>query len=90
MLIVAPQPLDDAAESSGAPPAALLGPRLGILHNGKPNTELTLTCIAELLEQSSDISIVDRDQFVARGPVPEEVIDHLANNCDWVLVGSAD
>ena len=90
MLIVAPQPQDDAAEEAGVPHAVRLGSRLGILHNGKPNTELTLTHTADLLEQSSEISIVDRDQFVARGPVPEEVIDHLASNCDWVLVGSAD
>ncbi|MDH4144046.1 MAG: hypothetical protein OEY23_02640 [Acidimicrobiia bacterium] len=70
--------------------ARLANSRVGVLENGKQHAELLLTTIAELLGPDHGVELVTVAHKSVAAPADPSVIDHLVNNADWVLVGSAD
>ena len=69
--------------------ASLRGLRVGILDNSKPNADVLLGRVAELLVERTGAGPVAvwRKPGASR---PAEVIDELAASCDVALTGSAD
>jgi hypothetical protein len=70
--------------------AGILGKKMGILQNDKPNAELAMRDVARHLKEEVGVDCVDDDRFIAAEPVSEAVVSRLARTCDWVLVGSCD
>lgn len=74
----------------------LEGKRVGLLWNGKPNGDLFLNRVAELLEKNyQNIEIIkfwevnpERTAMVAK--YSDEVLDQIANSVDIVIASSAD
>jgi hypothetical protein len=72
-------------------PARLGGLRLGVLDNGKPNSDRFLTLLAERLVRVADIDLTQRHRKPSIGRLaPAEIIDELAAACDIVVTGVGD
>lgn len=81
-----------AATFTRAPrPASLDGARLGVLDNGKPNSDRFLTMLSGLLVGSTGIATVDTVRKPAIGRLaPPEQHDRLVASVDVVVTGVGD
>ena len=72
------------------------GKRVGLLWNGKPNGDVFLNRIAELLEKNyKNIEIikfweVDREGTAFSNKYSDELLDRIADSADIVIASSAD
>ena len=72
-----------------ARPASLRGRRIGVLDNSKPNADVLLGRLAELLvERHGAASVVKWKKPGASRPAT--MIDEIARSADLVLTGSGD
>ena len=85
---VAPLPADGVIADR---PVSLDGARLGLLANGKLNSEEMLTAVHDVLADRFEFgSVVERNKLNASRPCPEEIIDELIDQCDVVITSSGD
>ena len=85
---VAPLPADGVIADR---PATLDGARLGLLANGKLNSEEMLTALHDVLaDRFAFASVVERNKMNASRPCPEEIIDEMVDLCDVVITSSGD
>ncbi len=69
----------------------LKGKVVGFIDNSKPNFNLLVDDIAELLTVRYGVkTIVRRGKRGASMPAASQVIDELADQCDLVVTGSGD
>lgn len=74
-----------------ARPETLDGMVLGLLANGKPNSEEMLELVHEVLADRYDFKdVVSRNKGTASRPCPVEIIDELIEQCDVVITSSGD
>ena len=72
-------------------PSNLKGKTIGLLANGKENSEELLTCIAEVLADHFEFaSIVERNKGNASRPCPEDLVQEMAAECDVVITSNGD
>ncbi len=81
------------------PVSALMSPRqgtlentvVGLLANGKPNSENLLRMIVETLSDKFNFDgVVERNKGNASRPCPEGILAELAKQCDVVITASGD
>ena len=85
---VAPLPVDGAIADR---PTSLDSVRLGLLANGKLNSEEMLTALHDVLADRFEFgSVVERNKHNASRPCPEEIINELVEQCDVVITSSGD
>lgn len=92
MTILEPTNAVSARAATLAPrPARLGGLRLGILDNGKPNSDRFLALLAERLAQVAGVEPAQRHRKPSIGRLaPAETIDELAAACQLVVTGVGD
>ncbi len=72
-------------------PATLDGKVVGLLANGKLNSEEILALTQEVLADRYDFkAVVARNKRNASRPCPDEIIDELVEQCDVVITSSGD
>ena len=72
-------------------PQSLDGLVVGLLSNNKPNSELLLRDVAELVRQEFDVKdVVEANKGSHRIPAPAEMIADLAERCDVVITATAE
>lgn len=72
-------------------PETLDGKVIGLLANGKLNSEEILALTQEVLADRYDFKgVVARNKRNASRPCPEEIIDELVEQCDVVITSSGD
>ena len=83
---------DTAATSPGAARlASLEGLTIGLLDNGKPNSDKVLKKVAEMLAaQHPGLTIHYYRKPGAYRPAPDSLLDKVATECDVALVGIGD
>ena len=85
---VAPLPADGVIAER---PATLDGARLGLLANGKLNSEEMLTALHDVLaDRFAFASVVERNKMNASRPCPQEIIDEMVDLCDVIITSSGD
>ena len=72
-------------------PMDLRDKRVGLLANGKPNSEELLTALGTLLRERYGV----RETSLARKPnasrvAPQEILSRLADECDAVVTATGD
>ncbi len=89
--------LDPSAETVPAEgmvaqrPSELNGKRLGLLANGKLNSEELLEAVSDLLSERYQFSgLVRRNKGNASRPAPKEILEELARECDLVITATGD
>ena len=70
-------------------PSRLDGVRIGVLDNSKPNADVLLTRVAELLAARAP-GVTVRRWTKPGSSRPATMIDEIASSVDVVLTGSAD
>ena len=67
------------------------GKVLGVLDNSKPNADKVLDLVAKILENKCNLAgiIRKRKPTPSRG-VPQEILEELVNNSDFVITGVGD
>ena len=92
--VVTLDPRDNSAKhTEGIAPrvGSLDGKVIGLLSNNKPNSELLLRGVADLLNEKFDaIEVVEANKGSHRIPAPQDMIDDLASRCDAVVVATAE
>lgn len=90
MQVYNPTATEPEAQEDGAEMQDLRESRVGILANGKQHADLILGAIADRLSLDYGVikSVVAKK--VTNGATPPDVEDELVEECDWVLLGSAD
>ncbi len=69
----------------------LAGKTIGFIDNAKPNFNLLVDDLAELLvTRHGAAKVIKRGKRGASMPAPQSVIEELANQCDLVIAGSGD
>lgn len=72
-------------------PETLNGKVIGLLANGKLNSEEILALTQEVLADRYEFKgVVARNKRNASRPCPEEIIDELVEQCDVVITSSGD
>ena len=72
-------------------PTSLDGLTVGLLANGKLNSEEMLTAIHDVLADRFEFgNVVERNKHNASRPCPEDIIDELVGECDVVITSSGD
>lgn len=72
-------------------PETLDGKVIGLLANGKLNSEEILALTQEVLADRYEFKgVVARNKRNASRPCPEEIIDELVDKCDVVITSSGD
>ena len=85
---VAPLPADGVVAER---PVTLDGLTIGLLANGKLNSEEMLTAIHDVLADRFEFgSVMERNKHNASRPCPEGIIDELVDECDVVVTSSGD
>jgi len=79
------------AATAAPRPLDLRDKRIGLLANGKPNSEELLSALGALLRERYGV----RETIVARKPnasrvAPEEIVGRLASECDAVVTATGD
>jgi hypothetical protein len=70
---------------------SLEGKTLGFLHNFKPNADLVLERLEEVLRERFAVhAVVRRRKLNAASGAPPEVLAELAEQCDLVINGVGD
>ena len=79
------------SEGIAARPATLDGKVIGLLSNNKPNSELLLRDVADLIEAECDVAgVIAANKGSHRIPAPAEIIADLAAKCDVVIAATAE
>lgn len=85
---VAPLPADGVIAER---PATLDGARLGLLANGKLNSEEMLAALHDVLaDRFAFAEVVERNKMNASRPCPQEIIDEMVDLCDVIITSSGD
>ena len=72
-------------------PQSLDGLVVGLLSNNKPNSELLLRDVAELVRREFEVKdVVEANKGSHRIPAPAEIIADLAERCDVVITATAE
>lgn len=72
-------------------PETLDGKVIGLLANGKINSEEVLALTQEVLADRYEFKgVVERNKRNASRPCPPEIIDELVEQCDVVITSSGD
>ena len=67
------------------------GKTIGFIDNAKPNFNLLVDDLAELLvSRYGAAGVVKRAKRSAAVPAPAEIVSELADRCDVVITGSGD
>ncbi len=70
---------------------ALAGKVVGFIDNAKPNFNLLVDDLADLLMARHGVkAVVKRGKRGASMPAPDNVYEELASQCDLVITGSGD
>jgi hypothetical protein len=78
-------------EVEAAPrPASLDGLRPGILENRKANARLLMESMVDALRDRADLGALTVGSKPVAGPPSKATAEELANNCDFILIGSSD
>ncbi|MDA0768953.1 MAG: hypothetical protein BZY79_02760 [SAR202 cluster bacterium Casp-Chloro-G4] len=92
--IVTLDPRDSSpAKTEGIAPrsGSLDGKVVGLLSNNKPNSELLLRGVADLLKEKYNVKeVVEANKGSHRIPAPPEMIDDLVARCDAMVVATAE
>ena len=74
-----------------ARPGSLEGLTIGLLSNNKPNSELLLRDVADMLKREYAVKdVVEANKGSHRIPAPAEMIADLAERCDVVITATAE
>ena len=72
-------------------PDSLDGLVIGLLSNNKPNSELLLRDVADMLKQQYNVKdVVEANKGSHRIPAPAEMIADLSERCDVVITATAE
>ena len=72
-------------------PETLDGTVVGLLANGKPNSDTLLEMVREVLADRFEFGrTVERNKGNASRPCPEDIMAELADECDVVITASGD
>ena len=72
-------------------PDSLDGLVVGLLSNNKPNSELLLRDVADMLKQQYSVKdIIEANKGSHRIPAPAEMIADLSERCDVVITATAE
>ena len=72
-------------------PRTLDGLVVGLLSNNKPNSELLLRDVANLVKKQYAVkNVVEANKGSHRIPAPAEMIAELAEQCDVVITATAE
>ncbi len=72
-------------------PGSLDGLVIGLLSNNKPNSELLLRDVAELVGRQYAVKdVVEANKGSHRIPAPAEMIADIADRCDVVITATAE
>ena len=72
-------------------PGSLDGLVIGLLSNNKPNSELLLRDVAEMLKQQYAVKdVIEANKGSHRIPAPSEMIADLSERCDVVITATAE
>ncbi len=72
-------------------PATLDGAVIGLLANGKRNSDELLDMVHQVLADRYEFrSVVARNKGNASRPCPQQILDDLADQCDVVITASGD
>ena len=72
-------------------PGTLDGLVIGLLSNNKPNSELLLRDVANLVKKQYAVKdVVEANKGSHRIPAPAEMIAELADQCDVVVAATAE
>ena len=72
-------------------PDTLDGKVIGLLANGKINSEEVLALTQEVLADRYDFAaVIARNKHNASRPCPDHIIDELVEKCDVVITSSGD
>ena len=72
-------------------PTTLDGLTIGLLANGKLNSEEMLTAIHDVLADRFEFgAVVERNKQNASRPCPGDIIEELVDECDVVVTSSGD
>ncbi len=72
-------------------PGTLDGLVIGLLSNNKPNSELLLRDVANLVKKQYAVKdVVEANKDSHRIPAPAEMIAELADQCDVVIAATAE
>ena len=72
-------------------PDSLDGLVIGLLSNNKPNSELLLRDIADMLKQQYAVKgVIEANKGSHRIPAPAEMIADLSERCDVVITATAE
>ena len=88
--------LDPLAPHANAPQQSrhieggLSGKVVGFIDNGKPNFHLLVDDLAERLVAQYGVASIVRHRKRGSVPVPEPMLNDLAEKCDLVITGSGD
>jgi hypothetical protein len=79
-------------EATPAPrPSTLQDKRLGLLANGKGNSEELLEAVLdELSERYRFSTVLRRNKGNASRPAPEAIVEEMAQECDIVVTATGD
>ena len=86
-------PPQAAAESTQAQlnPVQLSGATVGFIDNAKPNFDVLVDDLSELLTSQYGVKrVITRRKTSASIPATTDVVEALANECDVVITGSGD
>ncbi len=85
---VSPLPADGVVADR---PTTLEGVSIGLLANGKLNSEEMLTALHDVLADRFEFgAVIERNKHNASRPCPEDIIDELVEQCDVVITSSGD
>ncbi len=74
-----------------APPVgSLAGRRIGVLDNRKPNADVVLGRLADVLAERTGATVAERREKNAAIPCEDQVLEGLRREVAVVLTGSAD
>ena len=81
-----------ATQVAGVPQFTdLSGKVVGLLDNSKPNADRLAERFAELLQEHYGVaSVITRRKLTAQQSAPEQYLDELASQTDFVLSGLGD
>lgn len=69
----------------------LAGKTIGFIDNAKPNFNLLVDDLAELLvDRHGAAKVIKRAKRGAAMPAPEGIVDELSQQCELVITGSGD
>ena len=90
--VLDPTTRPEPAEATMAPRLDTLeGKMVGLLDNGKPNSDRILNLVGEMLAKRYNLAgVVRRRKSNASKGVPQEIVDEMAEECDFAITGVGD